>query len=96
MPVPGTSSNGLAGTEALEPVEVTTTGTLHVVSIEDGLWFIEGDDGQIYSSPTELAPELFEDGARVVFVGLFLPTISDDGSTVVEILAIEILVDSGG
>jgi hypothetical protein len=95
MPIPSTA-NGTDSNEEAERVEVTTTGTVRVVDVGGGRWWvIEGDDGQIYSSPTEIPAELMVNGARVSFVGLLLPVASTDGSKVVEILVIEI-VQSGG
>ncbi|HJR58783.1 MAG TPA: fibronectin type III domain-containing protein [Vicinamibacterales bacterium] len=73
-------------------VEVTATGTLHVVSAAEGLWLIQGDDGTVYTSPSELPAGLLVDGTRVTFVGVVLPAGSQvAGSVAVEILSITVV-----
>lgn len=70
---------------------VTVTGTLSVISLQDALWVIEGEDGTIYASPTELAPELLVDGATVTFEGLTFPSSTgSDGVVTVDIIAFDV------
>lgn len=72
-------------------IQVTVTGTLTVLSDEDGRWAIEGDDGVVYTSPTALAPEQLVDGANVTLHGLTLPqTMAPDGMVVLEVILLEI------
>ena len=49
-------------------IDVATSGTIRR-DAATGEWFIEGDDDQLYSSPSDLADELLVDGARVSFQG---------------------------
>jgi hypothetical protein len=72
-------------------MSITVTGTLSVLSLQDELWVIRGDDGTIYTSPTDVSPLLLIDGATVTFHGLTLPsTSSTDDVVVIEILAFEV------
>jgi hypothetical protein len=70
---------------------LTVTGTLSVLDLQEDLWVIHGDDGTIYTSPTDMSPLLLVDGATVTFQGVTLP--SNSGATdvvIVEILAFEV------
>jgi hypothetical protein len=67
-------------------MEITVTGTLHAVSLEEGLWLIEAEDGTVYTPLTALIEESLADGAVVTFHALTLPsTPGVDGIFVVEI-----------
>jgi hypothetical protein len=70
-------------------MEITVTGTLHAVSLEEGLWLIEGEDGTMYTSSTALIEADLADGAVVTLHALTLPSTSGvDGIFVVEVLEI--------
>jgi hypothetical protein len=81
---------GMGTDDGQAALEVTGAGTLHVVSAADGLWLIEGDDGIVYTSPTEIPAELLVEGARVEFTGLVLSEDPVAGIVVVEILVIAV------
>ena len=70
---------------------ITVTGTLSVLSLQDELWVVHGDDGTIYASPTDMSPLLLVDGATVTFQGSTLPSGSGSGEVVVvEIVAFQV------
>ena len=58
-------------------MEITVTGTLHAVSLEEGLWLIEAEDGTLYTPSTALIEENLDDGAVVTFHALTLPSTSE-------------------
>ena len=82
---------GMVVDDGQNDAEVTATGTLHVTSVEGGLWLIAGDDGTVYTSLSNISPEMLVDGARVSFIGLKTPDPDVNGVVVVDILIIEIL-----
>jgi hypothetical protein len=72
-------------------MSITVTGTLSVLSLQDELWVIHGDDGTIYTSPTDVSPLLLIDGATVTFQGPMLPSTSgSDDVVIVQILAFDV------
>jgi hypothetical protein len=84
----GTCFNG----DWLPPgMEITVTGTLHAVSLEEGLWLIAAEDGTLYTPSTALIEENLADGAVVTFHALTVASTSEvDGVFAVEIFEIHL------
>jgi hypothetical protein len=69
---------------------INVTGTLHLVSLDDA-WFVQGDDGIIYTSPFHLSPEQHIEGATVTLRGSTLPSLSGhDGVVMVGIFTLDV------
>jgi hypothetical protein len=69
---------------------INITGTMHLISLDDA-WFVQGNDGVIYTSPNHLSPEQRIEGATVTLRGTTVPSLSGhDGVVMVGIFSLDV------
>lgn len=69
---------------------INVTGTLHLISLDDA-WFVQGDDGIVYTSPHHLSPEQHVEGATVTLRGSTLASLSGhDGVVMVGVFSLDV------